>query len=232
MLPAYSYPFADATATSTCSKTSNLVSLTRASWSRCFLRYSNRSCTLRCCAPSTAEADEALRSKRHITIEDLENPAHIGGSAKSEVAVQVRRQQPLTKSSSTMCLKRVSKACNPSAVHAFTFSAQREYDWLLVLHPVVYFGPGRSLPTRSARVIVVMQDFGNALSLEAYMQLPVEQYYELDPAMIRPLGGTRFALQVPRVNVGILLHIWRAHVLQRLLAELTLDCACSCSMYG
>ncbi len=45
------------------------------------------------------------------------------------------------------------------------------------------------------------------------MQLPVEQYYELDPAMIRPLGGTRFALQVPRVNVGILLHFWRAHML-------------------
>lgn len=34
------------------------------------------------------------------------------------------------------------------------------------------------------------------------MQLPVEQYYELDPAMIRPLGGKRFALQVPRVNVS------------------------------
>ena len=112
-----------------------------------------------------------------------------------------------------MCLKRVSKACNPFAVHAFTFSAQREYDWLLVLHPVVYFGPGRSLPTRSARAIVVMQDFGNDLSLEAYMQLPVEQYYELDPAMIRPLGGTRFALQVPRVNVSIFPHFWRAHML-------------------
>lgn len=48
-----------------------------------------------------------------------------------------------------------------------------------------------------------MQDFGSDLSLEAYMQLPVEQYYELDPAMIRPLGGKRFALQVPRVNVSI-----------------------------
>ncbi len=45
------------------------------------------------------------------------------------------------------------------------------------------------------------------------MQLPVEQYYELDPTMIRPLGGTRFALQVPRVNVGILLHFSNAHVL-------------------
>ena len=45
------------------------------------------------------------------------------------------------------------------------------------------------------------------------MQLPVEQYYELDPAMIRPLGGTRFALQVPRVNVGIFPHFWRAQML-------------------
>lgn len=50
-----------------------------------------------------------------------------------------------------------------------------------------------------------MQDFGSDLSLEAYMQLPVEQYYELDPAMIRPLGGKRFALQVPRVN---LFNVW------------------------
>ncbi len=50
-----------------------------------------------------------------------------------------------------------------------------------------------------------MQDFGSDLSLEAYMQLPVEQYYELDPAMIRPLGGKRFALQVPRVNVSLLM---------------------------
>ena len=57
--------------------------------SRCFLRYSDRPCTLRCCAQSTAQADEALRSKRHITVEDLQDPAHIGGSAKSEVAVQV-----------------------------------------------------------------------------------------------------------------------------------------------
>ena len=71
----------------------------------------------------------------------------------------------------------------------------------------------QKLINRSARIVVVLQDFGNDLSLEAYMQLPVEQYYELDPAMIRPLGGTRFALQVPRVNVGILLHFWRAHML-------------------
>lgn len=34
------------------------------------------------------------------------------------------------------------------------------------------------------------------------MQLPIEQYYELDPTMIWPLGGKRFALKVPRVNVS------------------------------
>lgn len=33
------------------------------------------------------------------------------------------------------------------------------------------------------------------------MQLPVEQYYELDPEMIRPLGGRVFALTVPRTEV-------------------------------
>ena len=51
-------------------------------------------------------------------------------------------------------------------------------------------------------LVCCLQDFGSDLSLDTYMQLPVEQYYELDPTMIRPLGGKRFALQVPRVNVG------------------------------
>lgn len=50
---------------------------------------------------------------------------------------------------------------------------------------------------------MMLQDFGSELSIEAYMQLPVEQYYELDPAMIRPLGSNRFALQVPRVHVSV-----------------------------
>ena len=43
------------------------------------------------------------------------------------------------------------------------------------------------------------------MSLSDYMELPVEQYHELDPRMIRPLGGNRFALTVPRVNVCSLL---------------------------
>lgn len=46
-----------------------------------------------------------------------------------------------------------------------------------------------------------MQDHGSSLSLENYMQLPVEQYYELDPALIVPLHGNKFALMVPRIHV-------------------------------
>ena len=46
------------------------------------------------------------------------------------------------------------------------------------------------------------QDCGGSLSLENYMRLPVEQYYELDPAMIVPRQGNRFGLMVPRVHVG------------------------------
>lgn len=99
-----------------------------------FLR--RRSFRTRCSAQSPSQADETLRAKRQINIQDLHDPAHIGGSAKSEVSVQ---------------------------------------------------------------------DFGSDLSLNAYMQLPIEQYYELDPTMIWPLGGNRFALKVPRVN---LFNVW------------------------
>jgi hypothetical protein len=35
------------------------------------------------------------------------------------------------------------------------------------------------------------------------MRLPVEQYYELDPDMIKTLGPTTFMLKVPRLTVGV-----------------------------
>lgn len=53
----------------------------------------------------------------------------------------------------------------------------------------------------------VLQDHGGSLSLDAYMRLPVEQYYELQPEMIKPLGGNQFALAVPRVNVSAGLNV-------------------------
>ena len=52
-----------------------------------------------------------------------------------------------------------------------------------------------------SRVCRVLQDRGGALSLDAYMRLPTEQYHELDPAMISSLGGSAFLLRVPRVSV-------------------------------
>ena len=47
-----------------------------------------------------------------------------------------------------------------------------------------------------------LQDWGGDVSLARFMALPVEQYYELDPTMIKPLQGNRFALAVPRVHVS------------------------------
>lgn len=43
------------------------------------------------------------------------------------------------------------------------------------------------------------------------MRLPVEQYYELDPTMIKPLGGDCFQLAVPRIQ---LFNVWLEPVVQ------------------
>lgn len=47
--------------------------------------------------------------------------------------------------------------------------------------------------------------------LDVYMRLPVEQYYELDPTMIKPLGGSRFLLTVPRIQ---LFNVWLEPIVQ------------------
>lgn len=39
------------------------------------------------------------------------------------------------------------------------------------------------------------------MSLEKYMLLPTDQYNELDPQMIKSLGGSTFLLKVPRLTV-------------------------------
>jgi hypothetical protein len=43
--------------------------------------------------------------------------------------------------------------------------------------------------------------------LDAYMLLPVEQYFVLDPKQIAHLGGNRFVLFVPRINVRALARV-------------------------
>lgn len=47
-----------------------------------------------------------------------------------------------------------------------------------------------------------LQERGGALALDAYMRLPTEQYSELDPSMIHPLGNSAFLLKVPRVQAS------------------------------
>lgn len=47
--------------------------------------------------------------------------------------------------------------------------------------------------------------FPGDVSLTRYMELPVEQYFVLDPKQIQFLGGDRFLLIVPRINI---LNVW------------------------
>lgn len=49
------------------------------------------------------------------------------------------------------------------------------------------------------------------LTLDTYMRLPVEQYYELDPNMIKPLGSRQFLLAVPRIQ---LFNVWLEPVVE------------------
>lgn len=48
---------------------------------------------------------------------------------------------------------------------------------------------------------VMVNDMGGAVSLATYMQLPVEQYYILDPSQIQLLSGNTFVLSVPKINL-------------------------------
>ncbi|GLC40675.1 hypothetical protein PLESTB_000033900 [Pleodorina starrii] len=48
-------------------------------------------------------------------------------------------------------------------------------------------------------------------SLQSYMLLPVEQYFVLDPKQITHLGGNRFILTVPRIN---LFNLWLEAVVE------------------
>jgi hypothetical protein len=47
----------------------------------------------------------------------------------------------------------------------------------------------------------MVKDVGGPVSLATYMQLPVEQYYILDPSQIQLLSGNTFVLSVPKINL-------------------------------
>jgi hypothetical protein len=47
----------------------------------------------------------------------------------------------------------------------------------------------------------MVHDVGSPVSLATYMQLPVEQYYILDPSQIQLLSGNTFVLSVPKINL-------------------------------
>jgi hypothetical protein len=47
----------------------------------------------------------------------------------------------------------------------------------------------------------MVDDAGGPVSLATYMQLPVEQYYILDPSQIALVSGNTFVLSVPKINL-------------------------------
>lgn len=47
----------------------------------------------------------------------------------------------------------------------------------------------------------MVNDAGGPVSLATYMQLPVEQYYCLDPSQIQLLAGNTFVLSVPKITL-------------------------------
>ncbi|GAB4821541.1 hypothetical protein N2152v2_008587 [Parachlorella kessleri] len=51
------------------------------------------------------------------------------------------------------------------------------------------------------------KDYGDPLSLDAYMRLPVQAYAQLEPSMIFPMGGSTFLLKLSRVEI---LGVWVA----------------------
>ncbi|KAI3430696.1 hypothetical protein D9Q98_005285 [Chlorella vulgaris] len=57
----------------------------------------------------------------------------------------------------------------------------------------------------SKNMSVKVLDRGGEVSLEKYMLLPTDQYNELDPQMIKSLGGSTFLLKVPRLT---LFNVW------------------------
>ena len=52
----------------------------------------------------------------------------------------------------------------------------------------------------TSTVTVAVPDRGGEFALNTYMQLPTDQYAELDPTMIQPLGGNKFRMSVPRLS--------------------------------
>lgn len=58
-------------------------------------------------------------------------------------------------------------------------------------------------------LLCLLQVFtGQGVTLSDYMLLPVEQYFVLDPDTVVFLGGDRFTLFVPRINVSAALRRW------------------------
>jgi hypothetical protein len=82
-----------------------------------------------------------------------------------------------------------------------------DHDWLMT-RCSVYVPPGHvsilSLLHHPHQYVLLLdlQDYGGDVALSTYMRLPIEQYFVLNPSQITFIGGSRFQLHVPRINVS------------------------------
>ena len=60
--------------------------------------------------------------------------------------------------------------------------------------------PARLVANHSVTTNISRDTTHPSLTLDHYMRLPTEQYYELDPSMIKPLGNNCFLLDVPKLE--------------------------------
>ncbi len=156
-----------------------------------------------------------------VTREQLEDPAHIGGKTAASTDVQVGArggEEVLLSSSTCRTLSAWRKLSRDGALpQTFRANFMGKHSCALMgghtwadtwadTHGRTFMrkhsGPSADL-TSGSHAAIWVQDRGGETGLNAYMQLPVEQYWTLNPGMIRQLGGNCFALQVPRISVRL-----------------------------
>jgi hypothetical protein len=122
-------------------------------------------------------------------------PMHL--TQKQRLLVRPRAGPPHISSSTTTSSTTAHAA---SATAASAPAAQQAPQVLRKLQRQDRLRDPAKIGSRGSATVMV-NDVGGPVSLATYMQLPVEQYYILDPSQIQLLSGNTFVLSVPKINL-------------------------------
>lgn len=126
---------------------------------------------------------------------------HLGVASLSPIRISTINRSPILKRANTFLVE----DCEPEDhdVRACaTYRNGRRVTETAESHHILE-DPAHIWSTMSSQISV--RDYGGNVSLDRYMRLPVEQYFVLDPEIIKYLDGNRFELHVPRIN---LMNVW------------------------